>query len=218
MEINQGIERSAINALPQEYCCFLVNYYEQSLAAKPESLSYGCMIPSKQPSEKDGGYVKIALFIEDYKRAGVPETIVKSLFPSGNSKAERNIYLHVIAFKAKHGYVPDGRHRHVSHLCDVPSCFHDGHLVDEDAETNNRRKNCRRCLLLPPEYMVADGRRVVVLACNGHGSDIKCIIPTEYLNCSQYYLINNATSIDKNVENCIEKGGPPTKGTKNILE
>lgn len=202
-----GDRRAAINNLTQDYCKFLVHYYFKTLVVVPSQQPYGCWIPNKLPSQKDGGYIKISLKKDDYERAlGMAspqqsktrsqkrnEQTVKELFKDDNKTTEKNVYLHVISYKATHGTCPDGVHMQVSHLCHIPACFNPDHLVSEATHINNQRKNCTRALLLPSN-VDQESIRIVVRTCTGHGTTNLCIMPIIYNDNKHYKVVNPDTT------------------------
>lgn len=225
-----GDRRAAINNMNQDYCKFLVDYYYKTLVVNPSQQPYGCWIPNKLPSSKDGGYVKITIKREDYERAlGLSSSnnkmtrsqkqkqqMMDKLFNDGD---EKNIYLHVISYKATNGTCPDGVHTQVSHMCHVQSCFNPDHLVSESAYINNQRKNCTRALLLPPNVtdVKTQGLRIVVRTCNGHGTTNMCIMPIIYNDTKNYKVVNPDTTTTMTTtvpQTVLGKGGHHSKTRK----
>ena len=102
--------------------------------------------------------------------------MIDKLFPGRCPTHERNLYLHVIAFKAKHGSLPNGQTFHVSHQCGIPARFE--HVVAETAVVSNARKNCIRCI--ETNHVDKVGKRIVVITCDGHGSPNICTLPLQY--------------------------------------
>jgi hypothetical protein len=179
------MERTTIDNLPQDYCKFLVYWYQSILAAPQEEQPYGCMIPKK--AARIDGYVRVSLHEYDFKLASVSQDIRQQLFSSPGS--ERTTYLHVIAFKALHGYVPDGVREHISHLCHEPACFFHEHLCVESAQVNNLRKNCKSCLVVPQVLIGPKQRKLVVVVCDGHGTANRCVIAPRYFDKTKYKLV-----------------------------
>jgi hypothetical protein len=200
----------AINYLPKYYCRFLVAFYREHLAADPEDQPYGCMIPEKKCSSGDG-YVKVTLHRDDFERAGVSEDVANQLF---ETTTERDILLHVVAYKAEHGNVPDGRSVHVSHLCAERACFNPKHLASDSAMVNNSRKNCKRAVIAP--QIEGQEKRLIIRTCTGHGSHYKCILPQKFYNDEEYSIIDEEPDSPK--ETIGGKGANQKQARKTVWE
>lgn len=183
-----------VTKISPRMCRLITDYYSTKLAMPQKDHPLGCMIPKKAPSGKEG-YVQIELKKANFDIAGEPWNF--------DNPKSAHAYLHVIAFKARGGVLPENRHKvHISHPCNQPACF--WHPIAESNPDNQSRKGSHLPFVEDPRGPdPEDGKIPVFIHCR---HDPPCIIPVKYKNETMYKVVpvpDQAPTFKK-----LEFGGP----------